>query len=108
MSNLVVHTTDAHFEQDVLQSDLPVLVDFWAEWCGPCKMIGPIIEAAATEFSGKLKVVKFDVQANPQMSMKYGIRNIPALMIFKNGQVHTTQVGALSKMQLTEFVNKSL
>ncbi len=102
------NATDASFDADVIQSDLPVLVDFWAEWCGPCKMIAPIIEEAAATYQGKLKVVKFDVQNNQAVSMKFGIRSIPTLMIFKNGQVHAQHIGALSKAQLTDFIEKNI
>lgn len=107
MSNLI-NATDASFAADVLQSDLPVLVDFWAEWCGPCKAIGPIIAEAATDYAGKLKVVKFDVQNNQQTSIKYQIRGIPALIIFKGGQVHAQHVGALNKGQLKTFIDANI
>ncbi|GBU09930.1 thioredoxin 1 [Gammaproteobacteria bacterium] len=107
MSNLI-NATDTSFDVDVLQAELPVLVDFWAEWCGPCKAIGPIIVDAATEYAGKLKVVKFDVQANQQTSVKYRISGIPALMIFKNGQVHAQHVGLLNKGQLKLFIESNI
>ena len=107
MSNYV-NATDATFEAEVLQSDLPVLVDFWADWCGPCKMIGPHVEAAADTFAGKLKVVKLDVQNNQAIATQLNIRSIPALMIFKNGEVVDQQVGAIPKAALEAFINKNL
>lgn len=107
MSNFV-NATDATFDAEVLQSDLPVLVDFWADWCGPCKMIGPYVEEAATTYAGKLKVVKVDVQTHQAIAMKYQIRSIPALMIFKGGEVAATQVGAIPKAQLEAFINKNI
>lgn len=108
MSDNIVHVTDASFESDVLNSDLPVLVDFWAEWCGPCKMIAPVLEEIASEYDGKLKVCKMDVDANTETAPKFGIRGIPTLIIFKNGNQEATKVGALSKTQLAEFVNGAL
>ncbi|ELV09108.1 thioredoxin [Wohlfahrtiimonas chitiniclastica] len=107
MSNYV-NATDATFDAEVLESDVPVLVDFWADWCGPCKMIGPHVEAAAAEFAGKLKVVKLDVQENQATAMKFQIRSIPALMIFKNGQIVAQQIGALPKAQLDAFIEKNI
>lgn len=108
MSDNIVHVTDASFESDVLGADLPVLVDFWAEWCGPCKMIAPVLAEIATEYEGKIKVCKMDVDANTETAPKFGIRGIPTLMIFKNGNAEATKVGALSKAQLAEFVNSAL
>lgn len=107
MSNYV-NATDATFEAEVLQSDVPVLVDFWADWCGPCKMIGPHVEAAAETYAGKLKVVKLDVQNNQAVPAQFQVRSIPALMIFKNGEVVDQQIGAIPKAQLEAFINKNL
>jgi thioredoxin 1 len=108
MSEGIVHVTDSSFEADVLGSDIPVLVDFWAEWCGPCKMIAPVIAEIAEEYEGKLKVCKMDVDANTETAPKFGIRGIPTLMIFKNGNAEATKVGALSKTQLNEFISGAL
>ena len=100
--------TDAEFEEKVINSETPVLVDFWAEWCGPCKMIAPILEEIATDFEGKLTVGKLNVDENNETPPKYGIRGIPTLLLFKGGNVAATKVGALSKAQLTEFLNANL
>ena len=108
MSDNIVHVTDANFENEVLSSDLPVLVDFWAEWCGPCKMIAPVLVEIADEYAGKVKVCKIDVDANPDTAPKFGIRGIPTLIIFKNGDQEATKVGALSKTQLAEFIDAAL
>ncbi len=108
MSEHIVHLSDDSFEQEVLQSDLPVLVDYWAEWCGPCKMIGPILNEIADEYQGKLKVAKLNIDENSGTPPQYGIRGIPTLMLFKNGSAAATKVGALSKGQLTDFLNSNL
>ena len=108
MSELITKTTDADFDTDVLQSDVPALLDFWAEWCGPCKMIAPILEEISKEYEGRVKVVKLNIDENQQTPPKYGIRGIPTLMLFKAGQVEATRVGALSKSQLTAFLDQNL
>ncbi len=108
MSEHITHVTDASFEADVLQSPVPVLVDFWAEWCGPCRMIAPVLEALAPEYEGKIKIVKLNIDDNEQATAKFGVRGIPTLMIFKGGEVASTKVGALSKAQLTEFVESAI
>ena len=108
MSQSVIALSDASFENEVLKSDLPVLVDFWAEWCGPCKMIGPIVEEIANEYNGRLKVAKLNVDENAAVPAKHGIRGIPTLMIFKDGQVKATKVGALAKSQLTAFIDSNI
>jgi thioredoxin 1 len=105
---LIVHTSDATFETDVLKSAEPVLLDFWAEWCGPCKMIAPILDEAANEYKGRLKVVKINIDENPQVPPRFGIRGIPTLILFKNGKVEAQKVGALSKSQLSAFLDSNL
>ncbi len=105
MSDNIVHISDTSFEQDVLQAEGPVIVDFWAEWCGPCKMIAPVLEEIATEYDGKLKVCKMDVDANTETAPKYGIRGIPTLIVFNNGEKVGEKVGALSKSQLSAFID---
>ena len=104
MSQSIVHVSEATFDTEVLSSDLPVLVDFWAEWCGPCKMIAPILDEIASEFAGQLKVCKVDVDANPGIPEKFAIRGIPTLIVFKDGNAVETKVGALSKTQLADFI----
>jgi thioredoxin 1 len=106
MSDKIVHVSDATFDAEVLNSDIPVLVDFWAEWCGPCKMIAPVLDEIATEYDGRLKICKVDVDANPEIPPKFGIRGIPTLIVFKGGNAEATKVGALSKTQLTEFIQE--
>jgi len=108
MSEHILHVTDDTFEAEVLQSQSPVLVDYWAEWCGPCKAIAPTLEEIAKEYSGKLKVAKVNVDENQEIPRKYGIRGIPTLMLFKNGNIEATKVGALSKSQLTAFLDSNI
>jgi thioredoxin 1 len=108
MSEAIVYVTDSSFDTEVLQSNTPVLVDYWAEWCGPCKMIGPILEDVAKDYAGKLKVAKLNIDENQDTPPKYGIRGIPTLMLFKNGNVEATKVGALSKTQLTAFLDANM
>ena len=108
MNQSIKHTSDATFDQDVLQSGHPVLVDFWAEWCGPCKMFAPVLDEVAKEDEGKISVAKLDIDANPSTPGKYGIRGIPTLILYKDGQAHAQKVGALSKSQLTAFIDSNL
>ena len=107
-SDLIKHITDATFDADVLKSDKPVVVDFWAEWCGPCKMIAPILDDVAGTYQGKLQVTKMNVDENRDIPAKFGIRGIPTLMVFKDGQLAATKVGAMSKAQLTAFIDQQL
>ena len=108
MSGKIVHITDESFEDDVLEAEHPVLVDYWAEWCGPCKVIAPILGEIAEEYAGKLRVAKLNIDENPATPPKYGIRGIPTLMLFKDGNVEATKVGALSKSQLSAFLDSNL
>lgn len=105
MSQNIVYVTDANFESEVLNSSEPVLVDYWADWCAPCKMIAPLLDEIAEEYVGKLKIAKLNIDQNPATPPKFGIRGIPTLMLFKNGSVEATKVGALSKSQLTAFLD---
>ena len=108
MSDNIIHVSDDSFEQEVLQSEMPVLIDYWAEWCGPCKMIAPVLDEVASEYSDKVRVAKLNIDENPATPPKYGIRGIPTLMLFKNGEVEATKVGAVSKAQLTAFLDENI
>ncbi len=108
MSDNIVHTSDSAFDADVLQSEKPVLIDFWAEWCGPCKMIAPILDDVAGEYADRVAIKKLNIDENPNIAQKFGIRSIPTLMLFKDGAVHAQKLGAMSKSQLTEFLETNL
>ena len=108
MSNNIVYLSDESFEADVLQAEGPVLVDYWAEWCGPCKMVAPILDEIADEYAGKLKVVKLDIDSNPAMPRRFGVRGIPTLMVYKAGEVEATKVGAVTKSQLAAFIDSNI
>lgn len=108
MSDSVLHVTDADFNDTVIKSGAPVLVDYWAEWCGPCKMIAPVLDEIATEYAGKLTVTKLNIDDNPATPQHYGVRGIPTLMIFKDGEVEATKVGALTKSQLADFIDSNI
>jgi len=108
VSERIVHVTDESFDRDVLRSSEPVLVDYWADWCGPCKMIAPVLDEIAEEYVGRIKVAKLNIDENPNTPPRYGIRGIPTLMLFKDGEVEATKVGAVSKSQLTAFIDSNL
>jgi len=108
VSDLVLHVNDSDFDEKVIKAQGPVLVDYWAEWCGPCKMIAPVLEAIAKEYHGKLTVVKLNIDENPKTPQHYGIRGIPTLMLFKDGEVEATKVGALTKPELAKFIDSNL
>ncbi|MBV4398233.1 thioredoxin TrxA [Advenella alkanexedens] len=108
MSDTIKHATESSFNADVLKSDKPVLVDYWAPWCGPCKAIAPVLEEVAKEYEGRLQVVKVDVQDHPEVAAQFGIRGIPTLMVFKNGEAVATKVGAVNKAQLTSFIDSAI
>ncbi|MDO9052410.1 MAG: thioredoxin TrxA [Gallionella sp.] len=108
MSEHIIYVTDATFDAEVTQAALPVLVDYWAEWCGPCRMIAPILDEVAKEYAGRLTVAKLNVDENQQTPQKFGVRGIPTLMLFKNGNIEATKVGALSKSQLTAFIDSHI
>jgi thioredoxin 1 len=108
VSDRIIHVTDDSFEQEVLKSANPVLVDYWADWCGPCKMIAPVLDEIAEEYEGKIRIAKLNIDQNPDTPPRYGIRGIPTLMLFKQGEVEATKVGAVSKSQLTAFIDSNL
>jgi thioredoxin 1 len=108
VSDSIIHVNDDAFERDVLKSDMPVLLDFWAEWCGPCKAIAPILDDLAKQYEGKLRVAKLNIDHNPKTPRTYGVRGIPTLMVFKNGKVEATQIGAVSKGQLAQMIDKAI
>jgi thioredoxin 1 len=108
VSDSIVHVTDESFEDEVLKCNEPVLVDYWADWCGPCKMIAPVLDEIASEYAGRIKVAKLNIDENPNTPPRYGIRGIPTLMLFRQGEVEATKVGAVSKSQLTAFIDSNL
>jgi thioredoxin 1 len=108
VNDLITHVSDAGFEQEVLKSETPVLLDFWAEWCGPCKSIGPALDELATEYAGRLRIVKVNIDENQQTPRTYGVRGIPTLMVIKNGKVEATQIGAVSKVQLAQMIDRAI
>ena len=108
VNDLITHVNDAGFEQEVLKSETPVLLDFWAEWCGPCKSIGPALDELATEYAGRLRIVKVNIDENQQTPRNYGVRGIPTLMVIKNGKVEATQIGAVSKGQLAQMIDRAI
>ena len=108
MSESVLHVTDSEFNETVIKADGPVLVDYWAEWCGPCKMIAPVLDEIANDYAGRLTVVKLNIDDNPETPQHYGVRGIPTLMLFKDGEVEATKVGALSKSQLADFIDSNI
>ncbi len=108
MNDLITHVSDANFEQEVLKSETPVLLDFWAEWCGPCKSIAPALDELATEYAGRLRIVKVNIDENQQTPRTYGVRGIPTLMVIKNGKVEATQIGAVSKGQLSQMIDRAI
>lgn len=107
MNEHIIQVTDDSFEEDVLKSEIPVLVDYWADWCSPCKQIAPILDEVAPEYVGKVKIAKLNIDDNPKTPVKYGVRGIPTLILFKNGELEATKVGALSKSQLTAFLDSN-
>jgi len=108
VSESVLHVTDSEFNETVIKADGPVLVDYWAEWCGPCKMIAPVLDEIANDYAGRLTVVKLNIDENPETPQHYGVRGIPTLMLFKDGEVEATKVGALSKSQLADFIDSNI